>query len=333
MPGATITFPMLGENFRLNPSSSYILFGQEFYWYGAIIAFGFLIAVLYVTHYAKEYGLTSDNMIDMLIIAVPIAVICARLYYVIFNFSEYQNNLLDIINIRKGGLAIYGGVLGGVLGVFIYSKVKKIPMLPVLDVGAFGLLIGQAIGRWGNFINREAFGSETALPWKMGLVTKAGTTYYHPTFLYESCWNILGLILLHFFFKKKRKYDGQIFLLYVAWYGFGRAIIEKFRTDSLFLFGTGIRVSQLLGALSFIAAAALLLYFRAKKPDPAKMFINSKYKTDAANLSIESGENVNDDSQSEDEDKENGGEDIKDAPAGPEDVRPRDSKEEEHNIN
>ena len=331
MPGATITFPLLGDNFRINPSSSYILFGQEFYWYGAIIAVGFLIAVLYVTHYAKEYGLTSDNIIDMLIIAVPLAVICARLYYVVFNFSEYQGNLLDILNIRKGGLAIYGGVLGGVLGVFIYSRVKKIPMLPVLDVGAFGLLIGQAIGRWGNFINREAFGSETALPWKMGLVTKTGTTYYHPTFLYESCWNILGLIIIHFFFRKKRKFDGQIFLLYVAWYGLGRAIIEGLRTDSLYFFGTGIRVSQLLAALSFLAAIGLLLYFRFKKPDPAKMYVNSKVKTDAVNPMPESGENISDESAGEVvEDKEKGGEDIIDSATEPEAIRSVGPEEKDH---
>ncbi len=320
MPGATITFPILGENFKLNPSNSYTLFGLELYWYGAIIAFGFLLAVLYVTHYAKEYGLTSDNIIDMLIIAVPIAVICARLYYVVFNFSEYQSNLLDILNTRKGGLAIYGGVIGGVLGAFIYSRVKKIPIPPVLDVGAFGLLIGQAIGRWGNFINREAFGSETALPWKMGLVTKAGTTYYHPTFLYESVWNILGFIILHFFFRKRRRYDGQLFLIYVAWYGLGRAIIEGLRTDSLYFFGTGIRVSQLLAALSFVAAIGLLLYLRAKKLDPAKMYINSKVKTDTVNPMPESGEKVIDESQEGEKIGENGGDKIEDASAKPEDV-------------
>ncbi len=329
MPGATITFPMLGENFRLNPSSSYILFGHEFYWYGAIIAFGFLIAVLYVTHYAGEYGLTSDNIIDMLIISVPLAVVCARLYYVIFNFSEYRDNLLEIFKIRSGGLAIYGGILGGILGVFIYSRVKKIPMLPVLDVGSFGLLIGQAIGRWGNFINREAFGSETALPWKMGLVTKYGTTYYHPTFLYESLWNVLGLIILHFFFRKKRKYDGQIFLLYVAWYGFGRAIIEGLRTDSLYLFGTGIRVSQLLAAISFVAAAGLLLYFRFKKPDPAKMYVYSKNKAGAATMKPGNGEIDGDSSDSKaGENNVNAGEDTADGtPAESENVRPDDSEE------
>jgi len=275
MSEATITFPILGENFSLNPSNTYTIFGHQFNWYGAIIAFGFLLAVFYVTRRAKHFGLTADNIIDMLIISVPIGVISARLYYVIFNFSLYRDNLIDIVKIWEGGLAIYGGVLGGILGVFIYSRVKKIPMTPVLDVGSFGLIIGQTIGRWGNFINREAFGALTDVPWKMGLTTYAGTFYVHPTFLYESLWNIIGFVVLHFY-SKKRKYDGQIFLLYVAWYGLGRVWIEGLRTDSLYLFGTGIRVSQLLALLSLLAALTILLVNRfAKHKNPRTMYVNS----------------------------------------------------------
>lgn len=276
MSDAIISFPILGENFKLNPSSTYTLFGHEFSWYGAIIAFGFLLAVIYASRRAKYFGLTVDDLIDMLIIAVPIAVVSARLYYVLFNFSLYKDNPIDIVKIWEGGLAVYGGVIGGILGVFIYSRVKKVPMGPVLDVGSLGMLIGQAVGRWGNFTNREAFGSMTDVPWKMGLTTASGTYYYHPTFLYESLWNLIGFIILHFY-SKKRRYDGEIFLLYVAWYGLGRFWIEGLRTDSLYLFSTGIRVSQLLAGASFLAALALLIINRFVKQRKAEdMYVNSK---------------------------------------------------------
>lgn len=276
MSTATITFSLFGRIVTLNPNNSFTVFGHVFYWYGVIIAAGFLLAVLYTTYYAKEYGLTGDNIVDMLIFAVPLAIICARLYYVIFYFSLFQDDLSKIYKIWEGGLAIYGGIIGGVTGALIYSKVKKIPLAPILDVCSFGLLIGQAVGRWGNFINREAYGSETALPWKMGLITRTGINYYHPTFLYESVWNVLGLIIIHFFFRKKRKFDGEIFLLYVAWYGFGRMFIESLRTDSLFLFDTKIRVSLLLGLVSMLAALIILLIKRfSKKNDPQKMFVNT----------------------------------------------------------
>lgn len=276
MSTATITFSLFGKIMTLNPSNSFTLFGHVFYWYGVIIAAGFLLAVLYTTHYSKDYGLTSDNIVDMLIYAVPLAIICARLYYVIFYFSLFKDNLSDVFKSWKGGLAIYGGIIGGVTGALIYSKVKKIPLAPILDVCSFGLLIGQAIGRWGNFINREAYGSETALPWKMGLITRTGIEYYHPTFLYESLWNVLGLILLHFIFRKRRRFDGEIFLIYVAWYGFGRMIIESLRTDSLYLFETKIRVSMLLAFLSMLIALILLIWNRFfKRNDPRKMLVNA----------------------------------------------------------
>ena len=275
MSDAVISFPILGENFRLNPSSTYTLFGHEFNWYGAIIAFGFLLAAFYACRRAKHFGLTVDNLIDMLIIAVPIAIVGARLYYVLFNFSLYKDNLIDIVKIWEGGLAIYGGVIGGIIGVYIYSRVKKVPVAPVLDIGSLGMLIGQAVGRWGNFINREAFGRMTDVPWKMGLTTAAGTFYYHPTFLYESLWNLIGLAILHFY-SKRRRYDGQIFLMYVAWYGLGRFWIEGLRTDSLYLFSTGIRVSQLLAGVSFLFALAFLLVNRfARQHRPEDMYVNS----------------------------------------------------------
>lgn len=292
MSSATITFSLFGKMICLNPSNSFTIFGHQFYWYGVIIAVGFLLAVLYVSRHSKEFGYSSDDFIDMLIYAVPLAIVCARLYYVVFNFSEYRSNPSDIFRIWKGGLAIYGGIIGGVTGAFIYCRVKKVPMLPMLDIGAFGLLIGQAVGRWGNFINREAYGNETALPWKMGLITKTGIEYYHPTFLYESCWNLLGFLLLHFYFRKRRKYDGEIFLIYAAWYGLGRTIIERLRTDSLYLFSTNIRVSQLIAALSLLTALIILFWNRfIKRPDPEKMYVNNSAGKQSPGEDEESGSN------------------------------------------
>ena len=278
IPNATISFPMFGDGFAFKASESYSIFGLSLYWYGTIIAVGFLLAYLYVNKRSKEFGLTPDNIIDVLIWAVPSAIVGARLYYVIFNFSLYTDNFWDIFKIRDGGLAIYGGIIGAVIAVFIFSHVKKLPVGAFLDLGAFGLLIGQAIGRWGNFMNREAFGRETDVFCRMGLTDSSGNTIYvHPTFLYESLWNLLGLLILHIVSKKmKRNYDGKIFVMYIAWYGFGRMMIEGLRTDSLYLFDTGLRVSQLLAGLSFVAALVFLAINGSLPHDESKMLVNIK---------------------------------------------------------
>ena len=267
---------MFGDGFSITAPGTYSIFGFTLYWYGTIIALGFLLAVIYVTKRSKQFGLTQDNIIDMLICAVPSAVIGARLYYVIFNFSLYKDNLWNIFKIRDGGLAIYGAIIFAVLAVIIYCKVKKMPVGPFFDIGALGLLIGQAAGRWGNFMNREAFGRETTVFCRMGLTDASGNTIFvHPTFLYESLWNLLGLLLLHLFSKSgKRRYDGQIFAMYVAWYGFGRMLIEGLRTDSLYLFSTGLRVSQVLAALSVIVAVVYLSVNGSLPHDKSKMLLN-----------------------------------------------------------
>lgn len=276
MPDATISFPMLGDGFKITASDTYNLFGFSLHWYGAIIALGFLLAVIYVMRRSSQFGLTSDNLIDMLICAVPSAIVGARLYYVIFNPSLYKDNFSDIFKIWSGGLAIYGGIIGAVIAVIIFCRVKKLPMGPFFDLGAFGLLIGQSIGRWGNFVNREAFGRETDIFCRMGLTDASGSTVYvHPTFLYESLWNLLGFLLLHIISKKtKRTYDGKLFAMYVAWYGFGRMLIEGLRTDSLRLFETGIRVSQVLAAVSFLAALVYLAVNGSIRHDAGKMLVN-----------------------------------------------------------
>jgi phosphatidylglycerol:prolipoprotein diacylglycerol transferase len=290
MSDATITFPILGEGFKLDFLPYFTIFGWRFYWYGAIIAVGFLLAVLYCLKRSKQFGYTQDNVIDMLIITVPLAIICTRLFYVIFYrdadginpYFDGVNDLRDLISIRDGGLAIYGGIIGGTLGVFIYTSWKKVKLAAMTDIGALGMLIGQAVGRWGNFTNREAYGKETTVPWRMGLTNEYGTWYYHPTFLYESLWNVLGFVLLHFY-SRRRKYDGEIFLMYVAWYGLGRSMIEGLRTDSLFLGSSNLRVSQLIGILTFLIAGGVLLYIRVfRHPDSDDLWVNRELKKEKA---------------------------------------------------
>ncbi|MEG0777263.1 MAG: prolipoprotein diacylglyceryl transferase [Oscillospiraceae bacterium] len=288
VPNAIITFPMLGDGFAISASADFSIFGLDLHWYGAIIAIGFLLAVIYISRRSADFGVTSDNIIDLLLFAVPAGIIGARLYYVIFDFSTYKDNLIDIFKIWNGGLAIYGGIIGGIIGAFIFARVKKLPLAPFLDLGGFALLIGQAVGRWGNFINREAFGRETEIFCRMGLTDAAGNTIFvHPTFLYESLWNLLGLLLLHIFSKLgKRRYDGQLFAMYVAWYGIGRLFIEGLRTDSLYLFNTGIRVSQLLAGITVLGAIAFLAINGSRPHDSSKMLVNIK-KAEASSLTPE----------------------------------------------
>lgn len=270
-----ITFPNLGID--INPSNVAFYLGDKgIYWYGIIIAAGFLLAGYYVCKRAPQFGLSEDTILDVLIWAVPISIICARIYYVVFYWELYANNPISALYIWEGGIAIYGAVIGAVIVVSIYCKLKKIQVGALLDIGGLGLLIGQFIGRWGNFMNREAYGAVTDSFFKMGLEDSLGNvTYYQPTFLYESVWNMVGFAILHFVSKKYRKFDGQIFAMYVAWYGLGRGFIEGMRSDSLYIGSTDIRVSQVLGFASCILATAYIIYMlKVKKPDPANMRVN-----------------------------------------------------------
>lgn len=279
----TVTFPGLGLEFHLNPIAFSVL-GWPIHWYGIIIAAGFLLAVAYCTRVSKRFGIREDDVLDMLFFAVPLSIVGARLYYVLFYLDLYRraDGSLDfgaMVRIWDGGLAIYGGVIASALTLLVFCRVKKISFLAFADVGVYGLLIGQAVGRWGNFVNVEAYGGLTTLPWRMcstsianelmdkGLLESQeayqsildGTLGVHPTFLYESLWNVLGFVLLVLLARKGRKFDGQIFLSYVAWYGIGRAIIEGMRTDSLYFFGTGLRTSQLVGIISAVAAIIIMV--------------------------------------------------------------------------
>ena len=285
-----ITFPNLGITVDPDPVA-FTVFGKDIYWYGIIIAAGFLLAVLYMLWRAPVFGLTQDDVLDEVLWAVPIGVICARLYYCIFYWELYAANPISVLYIWEGGLAIYGGVIGGALTILVVSRVKKIKAGTLLDVAAMAVLIGQIFGRWGNFMNREAHGAVTDCFFKMGLVDASGAvTYYHPTFLYESVWNLAGFIALHFL-TKKRRFDGQIMLSYLAWYGLGRVWIEGLRTDSLYLFGTGIRVSQLVAALCVVFAGGALAYILIKKkPNPEQLYVNQKAAQAAAEAKEDEGE-------------------------------------------
>ena len=266
-----ISFPSLG--LTLNPPRALEIGSFSIYFYGVIIAFGMVLAVIYASRRSKEFGIKEDDLLDAVLWVTPFAIVCARAYYCIFTWESYAANPLSVFNIREGGLAIYGGVLGAAVGVAVFCRVKKVRLTTLLDLAALGFLIGQSIGRWGNFFNREAFGAETTSFLRMGLMNgyTGQVTYYHPTFLYESVWNAAGFLLLHKL-SKKRQYDGQIALLYAAWYGLGRAFIEGLRTDSLYL--GPFRVSQLLAAVSCVAALSVLVYQMRKTHDPAKLYVN-----------------------------------------------------------
>lgn len=248
-----IGFPGFNLEFFINPVA-FTVFGWDIHWYGIIIASGLMIAVIVANYLAKKEGLGKDVITDVVVFSIPVAVICARAYYVIFNFSSYSDNLWDIFKIWNGGIAIYGAIIGAVATAYIYCRVTKTDFRKVADVGAIGLLIGQAVGRWGNFVNGEAYGGTTDLLWRMDIYGKAMGV--HPTFLYESLWNFITLIVLLSFFKKK-KFDGQIFLSYITAYGIGRFMIEGLRTDSLML--GPVRISQAVALVCVVAGVCLLV--------------------------------------------------------------------------
>lgn len=294
---STVSFPGLG--FAVNVKEiAFRIFNWPIHWYGIIIAAGFLLAVYYCCRKAADYGIEQDDIIDLLIFAVPLCIIGARLYYVIFYLDLYRNpdgslDFLRMLRIWDGGLAIYGGIIVAILTLLVFCKIKKIPFLAFADVGSFGMLIGQLVGRWGNFVNVEAYGAPTDLPWRMGIYDTVNGVYQymevHPTFLYESLWNLVGFLLLALVVAKHRKFDGQIFLGYIAWYGLGRAWIEGLRTDSLYFFSTGLRVSQILALISFVLALAIMIVQLRRKHDPKELWVNQVKARKAAATGAEEG--------------------------------------------
>lgn len=268
-----VSFPGLNLDFEMS-REAFKVFGLPIYWYGIIIAFAFLAAVLLGLRSCKKFGIEPDNILDLVLFAAPAAIIGARLYFVIFSWDQYKDNLIDIFKIRDGGLAIYGGVIAAILVAWLYARRKKISALNLVDFGVPYLVLGQAIGRWGNFVNQEAFGAPTKLPWRMnGTVADSYLNSLpealdlskwgvHPAFLYESLWDI-ALFFFLIWFRKKKKLEGEVLFLYLIGYGIGRFMIEGLRTDSLYL--GSFRVSQLLSALLVVVFALLFILRRVKE--------------------------------------------------------------------
>lgn len=277
-----ITFPNLGITVDPSPVA-FTVFGKDIYWYGIIIASGFLLAVLYMLHRAKDFGVTQDDVLDMILWAVPIGVVCARLYYCIFYWELYADDPISMLYIWEGGLAIYGGIIGACIAVVIYSRKKKQNFGLLMDTASMSIVFGQIMGRWGNFFNREAFGDYTNNLFAMQLpvsavraneitqkmwdhvVTVNGVEYIqvHPTFLYESLWNV-GVLLFLFWFRKRKKFNGEVFLMYLIGYGIGRIWVEGLRTDQLLLPVVGLPVSQLLSGCLVVGCTILVVWKRKK---------------------------------------------------------------------
>ena len=284
---STISFPSLG--IEVNPGRALALGPLTIHYYGLIIAIGLMLAVVYACRRCSQFGIKQDDLLDGVLWVTPFAILCARAYYCIFSWADYAENPISVLYIWNGGLAIYGGVLGAVAGILLLCRIKKIKIGALLDMVALGFLIGQSIGRWGNFVNREAFGAATELPWRMRLWTSA-TTYVdvHPTFLYESLWNVIGLLLLYFVVSRARRFDGENTCFYFIWYGLGRFWIEGLRTDSLYLFhwtlfGQRIRVSQALSLVMVLVCAGILVYqFKVKKADGSNLFVRRVQQTTEA---------------------------------------------------
>ena len=268
---SSISFPFLG--IEVNPPRVLELGPLVIHYYGAIIALGLVLAVVYSCKRSSQFGLTEDDVLDGVLWITPFAIVCARIYYCAFSWDEYAADPISVLYIWNGGIAIYGSVIGAIIGMAVFAKIKKVKFTAVLDLILIAFLVGQFIGRWGNFMNREAFGAATDSFFRMGLFnTKTNAwEYYHPTFLYESVWNMVGFVILHFL-SKKRQYDGQMALGYALWYGLGRCMIEGLRVDSLW-WGP-FRVSQLLAGITCIAAACLLAYLNFRPHDPAKLWVN-----------------------------------------------------------
>ena len=258
----SVTFPGLGLEFSLNPVAFTIpIFGGlSIRWYALIIVTGMITAFAYASFRSKDNGLTPGNMLDVGLWTIIVGIVGARLYYVFANISSYHS-FRDVIAVWEGGLAIYGGIIAGGITLFVMCRIYKLDWRCVFDTAAPGVMIAQAIGRWGNFVNGEAFGVGPAesSPLYFLRMTVNGNGPYAPTFLYESVWNLTGFILINIFYKK-RKFKAEVFLWYATWYGFGRFFIESLRTDSLYA-GT-LRISQVVGAVSFVVGLTLIIVFR-----------------------------------------------------------------------
>lgn len=290
----TVSFPGLGLDFEVN-RVAFSIGDLPVYWYGILIALGFILAILYVSRRAREFGVDADRMLDVILGGAIGGIVGARAYYVILQWDYYGQNLSQIFNTRSGGMAIYGGLIGGVLIGLLMCKIRRVKFMLALDLVVGGFLIGQGIGRWGNFVNIEAFGANTSLPWGMSssVITDYLTQHeaeleaigmdidpnmpVHPTFLYESLWCLLGFAFIAWY-TRRRKFDGELTLLYMMWYGAGRAVIEGLRTDSLMIPGTSLRASQVLAAAMAVVAAIIWIVktSKVKKVGGRQLFVDSE---------------------------------------------------------
>ena len=262
-----VQFPNLGWEFDINRVA--ISLGSfKVYWYGLIIATGLMLAILYAYKTAPRFQLNFNKLMNCVFVGLVTGIIGARLYFCIFKWDYYFTHPIEIFYIHEGGLAIYGGIIGAIAGGLVVAKIQKMRFLPILDVVMIGFLIGQGLGRWGNFFNQEAYGTVTNLPWAM---MSEGTLNQpvHPCFLYESLWCLLGALLLHLYSKYRQRYAGEIFFMYLVWYGFERMFVEGLRTDSLYVpfqvFGMDIRVSQVLSFALFVTGIVILIINRHKE--------------------------------------------------------------------
>ena len=302
-----VQFPGLGLSFELN-RVAFSIGRFNVYWYGVCIAFGICLALVFAFRHSVEFGVDADSMVDVILIGIVLGIASARAYYVAMAPFKYES-IWEMIAIRDGGLAIYGGIIGGFLFGGLACKWRGVPVLPMFDLTAMGFLLGQCCGRWGNFFNQEAFGCNTTLPWGMyseatrdylmgsTVTAQSGVTIdpnlpVHPTFLYESIWCLVGFILL-FRYIKKRKVNGDIALRYMIWYGAGRFWIEALRTDSLMLVPSiGLRVSQLIAGIAVAAGVAAEIYFTRKaegKPLMVKLALTADNKAALDKLRKERG--------------------------------------------
>ena len=286
MTDSPIRFPGLFGDWAFTASSKALDIGNGIYWYGILIALGLVIAIWWCMNQKSKYGITEDDLLDSVLWGIPCAIVGARIYYVLFYLDQFKNSdgsfsFRKAIAIWDGGLAIYGAVIAVVIVGICVSRHRGYKLGAMLDLAVMGLLIGQCIGRWGNFMNREAFGAETTLPWRMQLTTVTGQLVeVHPTFLYESLWNLVGLLLIIFVVSKARRFDGENTWFYFLWYGIGRFWVEGLRTDSLYLFnwtigGQPIRVSQAL-SLVMVFVSLFMLYYHIKlhPHKPEDLYVN-----------------------------------------------------------
>lgn len=280
-----LEFPNLFGGVAINYYRGFTVFGIPIYWYGVLITIGVVLAYFYAMSRTKDLGLNKDRVFDVVFAALIGGFLCARIYYCVFTTLDPNSPINYTIvtvftGIRDGGLAIYGGIIGGFAVGFVACKIRKVNFFAMCDLASLGFLIGQTIGRWGNFVNQEAYGAVTDPDWIFGMTgdiisreVEAGALV-HPCFLYESAWCLVGFVLLHFYSKKLRSFDGEVALLYIGWYGLGRAFIEGLRTDSLML--GSVKISQIVAAVSFVAAIILLIIFKIvteKKQIP--LYVNS----------------------------------------------------------